>query len=304
MPQRRSLSRKSRPIYFVYVEQQRKQGTTVMRGRQLSAIAERFLPARTIEFVPMGSPFRDATLFLTKAVLKHAEATELEELRKRGNQLLLDPVDGPLSPELAAHADVIVAASFTAFDDYCRAFPDAPVALLHHHVDPRIRTIDMTMRQDVFRAGYFGKPKNTLVTPRIEERVDFFRVRASRRDDEWVRRLPDYTFHYAVRRTREQDEHKPFLKGFTAAACHANLLIQHSETEALRWVGEDYPYLLRGAVTEGAVIDALEAVEASYGSAEWRQGLSIMNEVRARTSEEEIGGQLTRLFSTVTDWGA
>jgi hypothetical protein len=304
MPRRRSLFLESRPIYFVYVEQHRKRGTTAMRGRQLSTIAERVLPARRIEFVPLGSPFRDATLFLTKGILKHADAAELEGLRKRGNQLLLDPVDGPLPPDLAAHADVIVAASFTAFDDYRRTFPSTRVALLHHHVDPRIRTVDMTRRQDVFRAGYFGKPVNTLVTPGIEERVDFVRVRASRGDDAWVRRLPDYTFHYAIRKTHERDEHKPFLKGFTAAACQANLLIQHSETEAMRWVGEDYPYLLRGAVTEGSVIDALDAAEASYGSAEWRLGLSIMNDVRARTSDEEIARQLTRLFSTVTNEGA
>lgn len=285
-----------RRVYFVYAEEHKHAGSTIMRGTQLATIAKHSLGFDThVRVAPLTDDFRNGMLFLTKGALKAASDERLASLKEHGNRLYFDVVDEHPPPTTNSFADVLVCASITAFADLSREFPHVEAALLNHHVDPRVQGLAFTERNK-FRAGYFGETVNALLTPRIEEAVDVTPIDTSREDSAWIKRLPDYSAHYAVRRTRELDRHKPFLKGFTAAHCNANILIQRSETEAVTWLGDDYPYLIDDPVTESHVLEALEQARDSYGSKQWLAGLDTMAGIRDRTSRERIGSELKRLF--------
>src|SRR4051794_37851703 len=268
-----------RGIRFLYAEQYRQAGTTVMRGRQLAEIAEQAVPGRPIALEPREQPQRNADLFLTKGVLLETSRDELAGWKSRGNRLIFDPVDWTIPPELLDYADTIVAASLTAYDRYRESYPGRRVVLVNHHADPRIRALDFSRRSALFKAAYFGVPKNTYRKGKLQTLVDFIPVDTAKQDDGWLAKLPDYTFHYALRRPTRREGYKPFLKGFTAAACGANVLIQDDQAEAVRWLGASYPYLVRGPVTQASIVQALDRARQSFGSAEWRLGLETMRSI-------------------------
>jgi hypothetical protein len=167
--------------------------------------------------------------------------------------------------------------------------------LVDHHVDPRIQQLDISHREPVFKAGYFGELVSTVQTPGIAKLVDFHLVDTSKQVTDWFNEIGDYTFHYAIRQAFSDYRLKPFLKGFNAAHLEANILIQESE-EAVRWLGTDYPYLLKGAMTESSILKALRHAQASFGKADWQRGLAIMAKIKKATTDKKIADQLVKLF--------
>lgn len=266
-----------------------------MRGEQLAGIARRH-GSRRVRYSPTTRNPRNAILFLTKNALHTLSADHLDELRRRGNTLLFDVLDQNPPTTTEDFADAIVAASMTAHTDFTSQFAQIPTFLVNHHVDVRLASLPLPTRADQFRAAYFGELKNTIRSEALDRQVDYVPVSTSERSDAWLRRLPEYTLHFAIREHIGRDLHKPFLKGFTAAHCGANILIQDSEAEAVEWLGADYPYLLRQEPTEARVAAALEAARESFGTAEWKDGLARMNDIRMRTTPERIADELERLF--------
>ncbi|HPT95388.1 MAG TPA: hypothetical protein PLB94_06555 [Microbacteriaceae bacterium] len=192
-----------------------------------------------------------------------------------------------------------MAASRVAADAYRERWPNNQVALVNHHVDPRVEAALAARPAIPFadaKIGYFGELVNTVQSPRIDQLVDFTLVDTSRQDALWFDLLPDYNVHYAVRQTRALDHFKPFLKGFTAAACGANVLIHVDGAEARRWLPEDYPYWLTGELNEDNIVSALVRVRESFGSAEWNAGLDAMADIAAQTDRPAIGRELLSLF--------
>lgn len=215
-----------------------------------------------------------------------------------GNRIFVDPVDEGLTPGQLAAADVVVAASRSAFSEYRRAWPTAQVRLLNHHVDPRLeRAAASAPPVAGFRAGYFGELVNTVDTPAIRSRVDFVSVDTSRESTEWIGKAPLYSVHYAIRQRRALDDHKPFLKGFTAAACGAVVLTQRSEQEPRNWLPDDYPYWLEGEATEENIVDALDMIRGDVDSTRWREAQRAMQEIAAHTSTQTIASDLVELFA-------
>lgn len=284
-------------VHFLFAKKYQYSGSTVMRGQQLSQIAQQTLPGNYhITYTQPSIFFRNSYLFLTKGVVKTSSLRFLSRMKKRGNVLIFDPIDEPVPPDKVRFADIIVAASRTARNKYTEIFPASRIELVDHHVDPRISTLDFSNQPAVFQAGYFGELINTVITPRIKRQVDFIHTDTSKQDESWFKQLPNYNFHYAIRKVQKEYPDKPFLKGFSAARCNANILIQ-AEPEALSWLGEDYPYILHGPVNQTTILQALDKARASYGSAEWRKGLEIMQDIKRQTSNQAIGKQLRRLFN-------
>jgi len=284
-------------LSFVYVDQFRGAGSTVMRGFQLADIAQAHLGRRVrVTVRPLGPDFRRSTLFLTKGALKVATAETLSRLKARGNRLMFDVVD-ELPPDTTGEfADVVVASSLTAFEAYAREFPRIPVALVNHHVDPRLDAATAGTHPDTFRIGYFGERENAVLTPRIEEVVEAVHIDTSKEDTRWLESIRDFSMHYAVRRTRLLDQYKPFLKGFTAAHAGAPILIQRSQEEAVRWLGADYPYLLDDPVSEDRILAAIAQARAEFGGARWHEALDVMAGLRERTRPERIAAELAALL--------
>src|SRR3972149_10841685 len=283
-------------IHFVYSESTRNYGSTVMRGKQLSEIAQKAL-GKHVYFTSTDYQYRNCILFLAKWAIYKLGLRELLKLKTRDNKLIFDLVDGELPAKKIKFADVVVAAAESIYKKYKRSLPkSAKIVLIDHHVDPRIRFVDWSIRPKKLKVGYFGELINTLFTPKIKRRVDFIPVSNTTQNNDWFRELPKYNLHYAIRQKRDVYPNKPFVKGFIAAHCDANILIQASEKEAIKWLGKDYPYLLKGKVTEEKVMKMLSYIKNSYGSKEWEHGLAIMRGIRAKTSDEAIGKQLVKLF--------
>lgn len=284
---------------FVYSESKRNYGSTVMRGEQLSKIAQKVLGKR-VYFTSTDYQYKNCTLFLTKWAIYSLSVKDLQILKSRQNKLIFDVVDGELSPKKTLFADVVVAASRTIYQQYRRTISrSVEVVTVDHHVDPRIRLVDWSNRPKKLRIGFFGELINTWDTPKIREQVDFIPISTITQNQDWFNELPKYNLHYAIRKKRDVYPNKPFIKGFTAGHCGANILIQNSETEAVNWLGKDYPYLLKGKVTEEKILKMLAHIKKSYGSKEWERGLKIMSSIRDKTTEEMIGKQLVKLFQFV-----
>lgn len=267
-----------------------------MRGSQLATLtAGSGLTDREIRFELLDERVRSSDLFLTKGAARSLDPELARRLRRRGNRLLLDPVDEDVSDEIAAAADAVVAASACAEADFRTRWPRTRIVRVDHHVDPRLRAILQSAparRDDGFFTKYFGESVNTVITDRIAEHVDFVQVDTSRQDASWMNEVPAAHLHYAMRRHRALDRHKPFLKGFTAAAAGANVLVGRDEKEAAHWLPSDYPYWVAAGADEQTILTALEHARASFQSAEWKYAQDAMSAISARTTDHVIVRQL------------
>ena len=68
------------------------------------------------------------------------------------------------------------------------------------------------------------------------------------------------------------------------------------EGDAVYYLTTDYPYLLEDDSLE-SVLDMIERMRESFGSAEWFEGLEIMKSVRARTSVRHVGREIRAFLS-------
>ena len=127
-------------FHFIYVDQYRYFGSTVMRGQQLSQIAKKALPrTNKVYFTSADYTYKHCTLFLTKWAIFTISLKDLQRLKENGNLLVFDPVDAILPPERLKYADVVIAASKTIYKDYKKIFPPSmKVAVVDHNVDLRL----------------------------------------------------------------------------------------------------------------------------------------------------------------------
>jgi hypothetical protein len=182
----------------------------------------------------------------------------------------------------------------TSFDEASRALPAREVVLVNHHTDPRIPA--PPARRETFRIGYFGEPFNAMTTPPIAERVEVIPVSTLHQTTAWFERLAEFPMHYAVRTRIAQDAVKPFLKGFTAAVSHANILAMRSDPEAVAWLGADYPYLV-DSVEEHEVLTMIDRAASDFGTPAWRDALEVMAGIRARVAPTRIAAELRRALA-------
>lgn len=288
---------KHKPILFVFAEAYRHTGSTVMRGEQLSQLAKVAMPSSEIRFTTLNPDLSNSILFLTKGALHSLDIDSALKLKAKGNVLIFDPVDSPPPLFTKDAADILAACSGRAYDAYRQAFPQLKVVLIDHHVDLRLKGLRF---QEISRlsAGYFGELANTFSSRRVEQVVDFIEVTNAEQSG-WIQRLPKYNLHYAIRVRSNPKRYKPFLKGFTAAYCQSNILVQADENDVERWLGADYPYLFRGEVSEQSIIKALHQIEETFGGAEWMLAQARMQEVKERISDEAIMVQLRSLFKSI-----
>ncbi len=279
-------------VYFVFAPMYERTGSTVMRGYQLSEIAKRYLPkSYQIEYVSFSTSIKNSIIFLTKGAIYTATTDELIKLKEYKNILLFDLVDAPPPADKLHYADAVIACSRTALKSYSQTFPQKKICLIDHHVDPRISKHYYSAREQKVKVAYFGDPANTYLSSKIKDIVDVYPVVFDTPRNRWLDNLASYPLHYAIR-NEDNERFKPFLKGFTAAHVGANILVQANQAEALHWLGEDYPYLLKEKVSEENILKALDFIRASYGSAEWRKALEVMKKIKEQTTESVVGKQL------------
>lgn len=220
----------------------------------------------------------------------------MERLQKNGNYVILDLVDKRITERLAQNADCLIASSVRGYHHYRSSWPHIPSFHVTHHVDLRIGSVAASTD---YAVRYFGEPLNTVTSPEIAARVEFVPVDTSTASVGWMAKLDGASMHYAVRATRDIDGHKPFLKGFIAAKCGANMVVQRNAGDAIFYLGEDYPFLIAENASEAEIVSRLDDFAGQFGGPDWSRGLEIMREVARRSSVSTVVSEISFMFSAL-----
>lgn len=297
-------SKNTMDIVFLYADEFLNSGSTIMRGEQLCRLVSDNLHDSRKVIYSSSKDIHDSIVFMTKGFLKIATPDILRSLKLKGNILLADFVDEPPNEVLIEDIDALVASSIAAYKYYKIKWPNKESFHVTHHVDPRIAPIfnnyrNKTSRDDLLKFGYFGELVNSKISDKIQGYVDFISVDTSKVSTDWMLQLPHYNFHYAVRQRRGIDGYKPFLKGFVAAYCDSNIIIQESEGDAMFYLGSDYPFSISQSAEEAEIIEMLEYVKDAYRGPEWQYGLDIMREIKQRSSNDFVLREFMQMIDSI-----
>jgi hypothetical protein len=233
-------------------------------------------------------------LILTKGFVKSATAGEIEGLRSRNNVICADYIDEPIRQTLDELIDVYIASSVRQLVYLRQEKPEKLTSLITHHVDPALN--GTTGPSDYLNIGYYGEIVNAKHAAELQGRIDFCLTDTKSMNGKWIRRLRHSNMHYAVRQHREIDGFKPFLKGFTAAHCNANVLVPAAESDARYYLGSDYPYILADDSLK-SVLEMIAYAEDTFGGPVWQEGLEFMRSVRERSSVGQICSEIDDLLA-------
>lgn len=223
----------------------------------------------------------------------------LRMFKRNGNILLVDIIDGVPKDDSIPYYDGIICCSQKAYEYYSDKYPRTPAYYVAHCTDPRIG--DVTPPTDRFAPYYFGAPKNLLTFDSLRNMLGI--VYTDTRDvpnHDWYKRLNDSNFHYAVRPKMRERVFKPFMKGIIAATCGVNMLVHKDDGDALHFLGENYPYLIRENVSEEVVLRYLRKARDTFGKEEWHYGLERMRSLRAAFSPDAIKRQFWDMIARCT----
>lgn len=303
-------------IHFVY--RKPKWGSTVLRAFQLSAIVRRHLhdtcevrlqrlPDRRIPGAqwlwakrqPAGGVY-----FFSKSCLSKLDSAALNSLRRKAAAICFDHVDADLRDAPPQGCDLHVCTSFAQEAAARRLISDGrmgpgdPFVLLHNN-DLRLEDIHPGKR-DRLRTLYVGLRQNLLLPDNLTAKVDVFDLGAGLGFDSVLPHLPDYNLHYCVRPPRDtaSELYKPFLKGFVAARCQANVIVHRETEDAERFLGADYPYMVDDLSAAG-VGAALSRAEDDFGGPEWVRALDVMAAVEAQVSPPAIAARFQEMLRTL-----
>ena len=271
--------------------------SVLMRVFMHATIAASHMPDGYAISCTNAARIRNSIVIAHKHVINRKRLLRL--LKRNGNILLVDIVDGVPKPDSIPYYDGIICCSRKAYDYYSHECPETvrlgtPVYFVAHCTDPRIGTV--TPPEDRLAPYYFGAPKNLLLFDSLKPLLTI--VHTDTQDvpnHDWVLRLKEANFHYAVRPPMKEHVYKPFMKGIIAATCNANILVHKDDGDALQYLGEDYPYLIREEPTEEVVLRYMRKAEAEFGGEVWRFGLSKIAALRESFSDAVIAGQFWKM---------
>ncbi|EBA04811.1 hypothetical protein RB2150_12016 [Rhodobacteraceae bacterium HTCC2150] len=226
----------------------------------------------------------------------------IADLRRKAAGICVDYVDLPLDEIVKKGVDFHLSTSYAgqrALDKIiANASRDgAPIEgqtrLLLHNVD---RAFDKFLpnSQPDLATVYLGMKESTLTTPEIEKQVTF--LDGSQKDsfDENVKSLQNFNFHYCIRDDQSDNlvrSYKPLTKGFIAARCGANLLINRNVDDAEEFLGSDYPYFVE-TKDPAEILEGLNKARRTFGKKEWHAALNVGKKVATRVSHTAIAAQL------------
>ncbi len=237
------------------------------------------------------SCIRNSIIIAHKSVINKKKL--LSKIKRNGNILLADIIDGVPRPDRIPYYDGIVCCShkgYAYYSEQCSYTRHMPVYFVAHCTDPRIGTV--TPPRDRFAPCYFGAPRNLLMFDSLRPLLTVVHTDTNDVPDHgWHLRLGESNFHYAVRPPMKEHVYKPFMKGIIAATCNANMLVHKDDGDALHYLGEDYPYLIKENPTEEVVMRYMRKAREEFGGEVWRFGLEKMARLRETFSNEAIAAQ-------------
>lgn len=296
------------PLYVVVRYRQSGSGSTYMRSVDLLRIVSPFLPPHLVpSIVTMPGPRfprlqrlwararpKGGIYLLTKSALTiDPEAADI--LRSKSKGLAFDYVDADLTHDLSRKGDVHVCSSFAQEQRIISLqaqgkFAKGPTKVVLHNPSHALQSLVMP-RRDQFATVYFGTPSITHIPSALADQVSVLDTRDHASFLSALPGLARFSLHYCFRKDREISDLlvKPFTKGITAAMCNVNLVTSRDVPDAVRLLGDDYPFLADGN-SDSAILDAHSRARTLYNSPEWAAGLERL----AALKEEVSGPSLAR----------
>lgn len=315
------MARRKIKIRFVYAKRKRIWGSTIMRAHQMCQIANTYLgdmydfdlvnipnkrnPELQWLWTKMQHP---GTVYIfTKLTLFELNKNSLIKLHKKSGGICFDYVDSNLHRLATAGVDIHIACSFSAKNAIQQLLrkkseeglpTTGEVMLLLHNVDQRLYGLNFTPKNSL-KSVYFGAERYAISTERIRKMIDFIDASNAENMENNYRFLEKYNFHYCVRNSTESGSvriHKPFTKGFTAAVCKSNLIVNSGVDDAIEFLTEDYPYMVN-SINEREIIEVMRKASSTFGKREWSNARRIMEKVAERVSSKAIAEQLAAVLT-------
>ena len=286
------------PVVIVYHMPHANSATTELRARQLATIINRQYPDRfEVTHAGDAAGIRDQVVILLKHAITDLTLDGLADLRRRNIAVISAWEDSVPDPARALAVDANMTVSYRQTRDHVRMFPNLPTYLVGHHVNMLIRP--STPPTDHLRAGYFGDIANTYCPDSLRRTVELVSLDTINVEMNWIDRLPAYNCHWVVRRYRTADDGgKPFLKGFVAARCGAVVVAGRDDDDALEYLGDDYPFYIRGTDSPGLEYQ-MATFASAFGGPEWRYAQEIMAQLAARSSDEVFSGEFRAMVCDI-----
>lgn len=302
-------------------------GSTIMRGIQLHKIAKRYLQEdfdceimrmpwyggqsllRQAETFTRQIPWiatrpRDAIYVVTKQCLYGFNPVAAEILQWRSRGVIFDYVDADMATISMRGADVHLCASHAQFD-YLRKINNtadsSTIGLVHHGYDLRLR--ERRNGLNVFRSVYWGAARNTYIPENI--RSEIFVINGEKSPtEETFSTLSQFNFHFCFRAFGPDKQgkvvFKPFTKGANAAACGANVLVNHESHDAVQLLGMDYPYIVKSN-DDDSIVQTFNNAKTGFGGSEWLRARDAMVELKHQLSPKNISYQLKAVIQPLVD---
>jgi hypothetical protein len=307
-------------IVFLHSVGMKGMGSKIMRCDQLAHLANYYLgdqftfEVRAAPYAPESVPLfisdmKDSVIIVLKNTLGRMESDVRKKLKDSARAMCVDWVDVPPDVETKEYFDVHIAASYSGLDQIDQFIkyhkdslkPCVSGQLVRHGYDPMVDEYSDQERQNSqLKLVYFGSLKSTICPERIKEKISWLTY-DQRNAKSGFAELLTFDMQYAVRPRMTENFGRrrihPFTKGMMAAALKQNILVDRGAPDALHFLGEDYPYLLADN-SEVSIQAGVQYAYDSYGGAEWKYGLEIMEHVATQCTPEIIVADLKKAIET------
>ena len=275
--------------------------STLLRAEQLAGLlAERLGGRYEFSYTAETDGLRDQVVVLTKWALERRRPAEIAALRAKNVAVIASWDDKIPLAELAAVVDAQMTLSIAQAVDLGRRFPATPTYFVTHHVNRLIRPGAPPM--DRLRAGYFGELFNTVRPDSLAGEIALNGIDTTHKaagPTAWMDALDRYNLHWIVRQRHYFDGAKPFLKCFVAARCGAVVMVARDDGDAAYYLGDDYPFYVRGLDPATLEADWLR-VASAFGGPDWRMAEAIMRQVAARSADDVVCAQFAAMIEAIT----
>jgi hypothetical protein len=284
------------PMVFTYQAGYEDLGNVLLRAHQVADLLSDQAPpfpiySQSLENLYLAKP-RGRTIVVTKTGVKLKHLGLLTALKKAGNLLIFDMVDGVLPAELENLPDAYGCSSVTELEARHQAGHKA-FASLHA---PDHRTPRRSFDSKEFGIVYFGMAENARHLGDIDDVVALgYEDMPAHRE---VHPLPtalglmaEASHHYSIRQWNPRDGFKPLTKAAVAGTFGACIIASADEYEAVALLGADYPYLAPSSELDD-VTRTVEFAKSSYLSDTWQTAVERMVELTRKTCPVASAHQL------------
>lgn len=296
------------PLVFTYQDGYNSLGNVLLRAHQVAdLLADQAPPfpvySQSLENLYRARP-RGQTIVVSKTGIKVRHLGLLTALKRAGNLVIFDLVDGVVPPELEALPDAYACSSVTEFEARQTAGHQAFLSL--HSPDHRTPRHPFDGKD--FGVAYFGMPENAQHLEDLRDVVALgYEDMPAHREQEPLpsafEAMSVVSHHYSIRNWNPRDGFKPLTKAAVAGTLGACIIASADEFEAVSLLGPDYPYLAASSHRDD-VKRVIEFAKSSYLSEPWHQAVTTMVGLTEKTCPVNTAHQLVTGIAGVSRNGS